>query len=113
MIKFVNCTPHALNVAGLGTLPASGIVPRCATERRERKGFVVQREPVTFTIRLTRQTLGEVTGLPEYQEGTILIVSGMVLQALAGTRSDVVAPDTGADAVRENGQIMAVMGFVC
>jgi hypothetical protein len=42
-----------------------------------------------------------------------LIVSGMVLDALAGGRPDVVAPDTGPDAVRdEKGHIVAVLGFV-
>lgn len=110
-MKFVNCTPHALTVLGLGTLPACGIVPRCATERRERKGILVQDAP-EFRIRLVRQTMGAVEGLPEYEEGTTLIVSGMVLAALNGARSDVVAPDTGSDAIRENGQIVAVRGFV-
>jgi hypothetical protein len=41
-------------------------------------------------------------------------VSGMVLDALAGSRiGDVVAPDTGPDAVRnDQGHIVAVRGFV-
>jgi hypothetical protein len=104
-MNFVNCTPHALTVEGLGTIPVSGVVPRCATVRSEAHSV--------GGVRLVRQTVGQVTGLPESAPDTVYIVSGMVLGALNGTRSDVVAPDTGADAVRENGQIVAVRGFVC
>jgi hypothetical protein len=104
-MNFINCTPHALTVEGLGTIPASGVVPRCATVRSEAHSV--------GGVRLIRQTVGQVTGLPESVPDTVYIVSGMVLGALNGTRSDVVAPDTGADAVRENGQIVAVRGFVC
>lgn len=104
-MEFVNCTPHALTVAGIGTIPASGIVPRCATVRNE--------APAIGGVRLVRQTMGQVTGLPDAASDTIYIVSGMVLGALNGTRTDVVAPDTGPDAIRENGQITAVRGFVC
>jgi hypothetical protein len=104
-MNFVNCTPHALTVEGLGMIPVSGIVPRCATVRSEAHNV--------GGVRLVRQTVGQVTGLPESAPDTVYIVSGMVLGALNGTRPDVVAPDTGADAVRENGQIVAVKGFVC
>lgn len=112
-MKFINCTPHALTVQGLGTLPASGIVPRCSTLRRERKGLLVQALPVEFRVRLVRQEMGAVEGLPDAVPDTVYIVSGAVLSALNGARSDVVAPDTGPDAVRENGQIVSVKGFVC
>jgi len=104
-MNFINCTPHALTVEGLGTLPASGILPRCATLRSV--------APSLGGIRVTSQTMGEVTGLPGQAPDTVYIVSGMVLSALNGTRPDVVAPDTGPDAIRENGQIVAVRGFVC
>ena len=105
MANFINCTPHALTVEGLGTLPASGVVPRCAVVRTV--------APAIAGIRTTAQTTGQVTGLPEAAPDTVYIVSGMVLSALNGTRPDVVAPDTGSDAIRENGQIVAVRGFVC
>jgi hypothetical protein len=60
-----------------------------------------------------RQHKGVVTGLPKAVEGVYLIVSGMVLEALSGSRPDVVAPDTGPDAVRNAaGHIVAVLGFV-
>jgi len=105
-MRFVNLTPHALTVEGLGTIPASGEVAR----------VVVNQTNVGTVggVRLRAQLKGAVTGLPPASEGTIYIVSGMVLDALNGTRrADVVAPDTGADAVRQNGQIVAVRGFIC
>ena len=108
MTHFVNCTPHAITVEGLGTLPPSGIIPRCATVRQE----VDASWDVIANVRIVRQTFGEVQGLPEATPGIMLIVSGMVLGALNGSRPDVCAPDTGADAIRENGQIVAVRGFV-
>jgi hypothetical protein len=104
-MKFVNCTPHALTVDGLGTIEPSGIVPRVAT----------QRLPATTIggVRLVRTVKGAVDGLPAAADGVVLVVSGMVLDALNGSRPDVVAPDTGPDAVRnEKGHIVAVRGFV-
>lgn len=110
-MKFINLTPHALNIEGVGTLPASGAVARVATVRTAlgSKGGV----------RITAQNLGAVEGLPAASADTVFIVSAMVLDAIkrsalaerAGV--DVFAPDTGADAIRENGQIVAVRGLVC
>ena len=62
---FVNCTPHALTIEGVGTLPASGIVPRCATVRSETA-------PVGG-VRIVRQVAGDVTGLPAPEAGTAYI----------------------------------------
>ncbi len=113
-MKFVNLTLHALTVEGLGTLPASGAVARVATVRYalgDRGG-----------VRVHAQNFGAVEGLPAPALGVGYVVSGMVLDALkrqagpAGASragADVFAPDTGADAIRENGQIVAVRGFVC
>lgn len=110
MVKFVNCTPHAVTVlvpGGSISYPASGTVARVDTVRKEL--------PNRLGFRLVRQVFGDVTGLPDPspEDNTIYIVSGVVLSALNGSRIDVVAPDTGADAVRKNGQIVAVHGFVC
>ena len=130
-MKFVNCTPHEITIhtakevcaacdhiggycgncsgAHWGmqpvlVLPPSGIMPRCATVRKETA-------PIAG-VRIITQTMGDVVGLPPAEDGVALIVSAMVLSALNGTRPDVFAPDTGADAVRENGQIVAVRGLV-
>ena len=112
MTTFINLTPHSITIcmaAAFGsnryTYEPSGVVARCATIREE--------VPMVGAFRCVRQTPGAVEGLPERQPGTFYIVSGMVLQALGGTRPDVVAPDTGLDAIRENGHIVAVRGFVC
>ncbi len=106
-MKFINLTPHALKVEGLGTIPASGSVARVTVNSTD-VGTVCG-------VRLRAQLKGQVSGLPAPTEGVTYIVSGMVLDALGGSRrGDVVAPDTGPDAVRDsNGHITAVRGFVC
>lgn len=54
---------------------------------------------------------GEISGLPEPQDGVLLIVSAMVLAA--SNRTDLVAPATGhPECIRENGYIKSVPGFV-
>jgi hypothetical protein len=104
-MQFVNLTPHAITVEGLGTIPASGQVARVSVAQRDmgtRGG-----------IRLRQSVKGMVEGIPAPVDGVTYIVSGMVLDALAGSRmADVVAPDTGADAIRKDGQIVAVRGFL-
>lgn len=106
MTQFINLTPHAITVVGLGTIEPSGTVARVAAVREEL--------PNTMGVRLTRQAFGKVTGLPAPQPDTVFIVSAMVLSALGENSYGCVAPDTGADAVRnEQGHIVAVRGFVC
>lgn len=103
-MQFINCTPHHLTIEGIGTLPPSGVIPRCAQLRSE---------PTAVSgVRVVAQSMGDVTGLPDAKEGVALIVSALVLGALKGTRPDVYAPDTGPDAIRQNGHIVAVMGLV-
>ena len=61
-----------------------------------------------------RQVFGDVTGLPAPEAGTLFVVSGLVLSALAGSRTDVVAPATGHPDVVRNAdkQIVSVPGWV-
>ena len=110
---FINLTPHSIFVTihpdflddrGL-EYPASGQIARVAAIREVAADLGPHR--------VMRQSFGQVEGLPEPSPNTVYIVSGMVLSALAGSRGDVVAPDTGPDAIRNNGQIVAVRGFVC
>ena len=62
-------------------------------------------------IRAVRQAPGEITGLPDPVEDTIFITSTMV--AAEVKRPDVVAPDTGETAERnEKGHIVAVTRLV-
>ena len=103
-MEFVNLTPHALTIEGIGTVPPSGTVAyvtRMSIESRLVGG-----------IPTLQQSFGAVEGLPDPRDGVALIVSALVLSALAGSRNDVFAPDTGPDAIRENGQIVAVKGLV-
>lgn len=104
-MRFVNLTPHTINVQGLKPLEPCGQVARVETARAV--------ETFVGGVRLVRTLKLGVIGLPAPSEGTVFVVSGMVLDALQGSRPDVVAPDTGADAIRnEKGHIVAVRGFV-
>jgi hypothetical protein len=106
MANFVNCTPHTIavhNKEGSVTeyLP-SGLVPRV--------------EAVFGDFNedgIWKQTFGEVEDMPVPVPGTYYIVSTMVLNALKGTRPDVVAPATGhPNCKRAAGYIVSVPGFV-
>lgn len=87
--KIINLTPHALNLHGEGgsvEIPASGQVARLAVTRE-------QLDPITVggvSLPVARPTMGPITGLPEAQEGVILVVSALV--ADAAKRTDVMAP---------------------
>lgn len=107
-IEIINLTPHDIQVAKEGdvitTFPTSGTVARVETMQEPKapiKGFAV-----------ASQKFGEVTGLLPKKINVYYIVSALVLNALKGSRTDVIAPDTGPSALRANGQIVAVRGFV-
>ena len=62
-----------------------------------------------FGVPITAHELGEVEGLPDKESDVIYIVSGMVLDALKGSRNDVVSPDTTTGVIRnDKGQVEAV-----
>ena len=102
----INCTPHKITIVGMGELPPSGHQVRIEmveTVSTDLGGVpVINRKP------------GLVTGLPRDQRGAILpcLVSSMVLDALPAGTKNVYAPDTGATAIRENGQVVAVTRLV-
>jgi hypothetical protein len=90
-MRFVNLTPHALNIhtpSSVVTIAPSGEVARVAT-------VSVEAAPVGGVPTVTT-TFGEVAGLPDPEEGTVFIVSGMV--ASAAPRGDVMSP---GDLVRD------------
>jgi len=99
---FVNLTPHSLAIhtpTGVVTLAPSGEVARVATVNTE--AAPVGGIPTCTT------TTGEVTGLPDPQEGVFLVVSGMV--ASAAPRPDVFSP---GDLVRdESGRPIGCKGL--
>jgi glyoxylate utilization-related uncharacterized protein len=111
-MNIVNLTPHKITVI---------------TEDEDRNPYVyeflpsgtVARVSSTQTvvkqienIPIVKTQFGEVEGLPDPQPDTIYIVSSLVAQALSGKRDDVVSPDTGPTAYRdEEGRITAVRRF--
>ena len=103
-MRFVNLTPHAIVVRteeGDTVFPPSGEVARVST--REVEAPAVGGFPVVTSV------FGDVTGIPAVEAGTMYIVSALVGERAA--RADVVAPNTGATAIRENGNVVAVRGF--
>lgn len=109
-MKFINLTPHEITVVNdngkkILHLPPGGAVARVAATY-EKVGEL-------DGIPLVRTTFGEIEGLPQPSEGVIFITSSVVAQAAAYQgRKDVVSPDTGPSALRnEQGQIVAVKRF--
>ena len=109
-MAIVNCTPHPItiryNVADAETevtFPPSGICPRLKTDTVV-EGFL----SLKAKLPIVKTEMGEVEGLPE-PNGDVFIVSTMVAQAC--NRYDLVSPDTGPTAIRENGQVKAVIRF--
>ena len=98
--KFRNFTPHAIVLNSGEVFESEGIarVSASFTQFDENK--------------VCSQKFGEVEGLPEKEEGVLIIVSSLVMQA--SYRDDLVAPATGhPECVRnEKGQIVSVPGFV-
>ena len=93
-MKLINLTPHAITVCGR-EIPPSGQVARCAVEE-EVVGMVEHpdsddQDALTTSVPIIRQVFGEVTGLPERQDGVMYVVSAIVAQAVPD-RVDVVIP---------------------
>lgn len=101
-----NLTPHPVTIimpdGEALTLPPEGIVPRRGTETTD-TGETINGIPVV------RNSLGAVQGLPEPEEGVVLVVPFLICQALPD-RSDLVAPDTTPDSVvrDDQGRIVGV-----
>ena len=113
--KVINLTPHEICLVGEGDevvtrIPSIGRVARVSTRATEQ----AQVEVEGHWVPIVSTQFGEVEGLPEPTpaEGTIFIVSSIVLAALKGARKDVVAPDTGPTAVRNaDGTVKGVRRF--
>ena len=100
-MKLVNLTPHPLNFR-FGdttlTLPLSGQIARLETQTTT--------DDAIAGIPVVTTRFGRVVGLPDPRPNTVYVTSSLVAQAVR--RPDVVAPDTGPTAIRENGQVVAV-----
>ena len=102
MVRFVNATPHAIQLNDGRVLEPSGIIPRVSQTISEfdENGIATQ-------------SFGEVEGLPEPETGVVYIVSSLVLSACKD-RTDLVAPATNHKDTKRNekGHIVSVPGFV-
>jgi len=75
-MKLVNCTRRDLRIqysGGIITLAQSGIVPVIYTKRERMLGL---RTNDGYVIEVAKPTGAVVSGLPDPEEGTILITSG-------------------------------------
>lgn len=106
MTQLINLTPHTLNVMvndAMQEIPASGTVARVSVKS------VVSGD--INGIPVVENVYGEVEGLPEPVDGAIYIVSMLVGSRVSG-RNDIVGPDSGPTAIRENGQVKAVRNLI-
>jgi hypothetical protein len=103
--EFINLTPHTINV--LDMHEQEHIFESVG---QARINMSVEDAGQIDDFKINKQVAGEITGLPDKTLGKVFIVSALVAQA--AKRQDVVSPDTGPTAIRENGLIKAVKGFV-
>lgn len=85
-MKFINLTSHSITEVTTGmTIPRSGIVARVKTQ--------CDKVATHLGVPIYETTLnGDIEGLPEPEEGTVYIVSSLVLNSIPINRVDVVAP---------------------
>lgn len=106
---YINLTPHRIVIRPEGMdeiiVEPSGTIARVQMD--EMNAGTVDGAPII------RRTAGAVQNLPARKDHVSLLVSGMVLGAVPSDRKDVLAPDTGSTAVRDDkGHIVAVTRLV-
>ena len=105
-MKLVNLTPHTITIRTADstiTVPPSGTVARCAVASAVAQYINV--DGVEVAVNATH--FGDIVNLPDPADDTIYITSTLIAQR--AQRADVLAPDTGASAIRNDaGQIVAV-----
>ena len=94
-LQIVNLTPHEIRIGDV-RIPSAGLA-RCATVAVP---LYVRGCPVP----VVRQRFGEVTGLPDPEEGVIYVVSMPVAQAVGRDRDDIFVP--GEQIRDEQGRII-------
>lgn len=107
-MNLINLTPHNINVIdGDGILTT---IPPTTPAARITTSYKLVGHVNGFPINVAVYDL-DAENLPEPAEDTMYIVSTIVASTIK--RQDLIAPDTGKTAVRdESGQIVAVRGFV-
>lgn len=71
--RFVNLTPHAVNIVNGPSFPPSGQVARCS--------MITHHRGEIGGIPVAQRQMGPVEGLPDPEEGVFYIVSAMVREA--------------------------------
>lgn len=121
-MKFLNLTPHPITIIDGNyeiTLPVDGPAPRLAVDRVELGTIVADHYPVSrmgdaelgaFQCAIVRSTMGEPIGLPEPQDGVVLVVSALVAEHPSlSHRTDLAYP---GEAVRDDeGRIVGCRGL--
>ena len=107
-MPIINLTPHAIVIAGYGTIPPSGTVARCATVSTPvapwRGEWSDGKE-----VNLSTVSYGSVEGLPTPATGVLFVVAALV-RAAVPTRLDVASP---GDLVRDvAGAVIGCRGLV-
>lgn len=105
-----NLTPHEVCIYKLnGTVPDLDLVIEAGKEVVRVSCEYVKVDKKVDGIDLYRPVFGEVTGLPDYEKGTYLLVSAIVREALP-LRSDLVSP---GQSLRDNdGNVIGCLGLV-
>lgn len=103
-MKLINLTPHDVHIADadgniIRVIPPEPVPARVYSTFIERGA--IDGVPLVDTV------FGEVQNLPAPVDGFFYIVSQIVIAATNG-RPDLVRPDTGPNAIREDGRIVAV-----
>lgn len=105
-----NLTPHEVKIFKLnGTVPDLDVVIEAGEEVARVSCEYVKVDKKVEGVDMYRTVFGEVTGLPEYSEGTYLLVSAMVREALP-LRSDLVSP--GQLLRNDDGNVIGCLGLV-
>lgn len=121
MAEFINLTPHTINIR-VGDTPEIVLPPNKGGSARVTE--VDSPGGGVFGVPYVRKEYGdvvmpEVTDPDQYGEPVLFIVSALVLAAIKAekcpgeyTPSSFFAPNTSPSAIRENGQIKAVVQLV-
>lgn len=107
-MKIENLTPHTVTVSigdELITFPPSGRVARVATN--------LESAPALNGVPTWYQTFGAIVDLPEYTDGVLYVVSGLLVSAAsaAGRKTDdLLVP--GQQIRDEEGRVVGCRGFI-
>lgn len=105
-VKIVNVTPHEVHDVNTGLrFQQSGKVARAIMESNE----IVEHPLNNLGIGVYESKLKLIVNMPEKEEGTIYIVSALVMKYLQDKRDDIVCP---GNVIRDkDGAVIGCQGF--